>query len=221
MRNIDCPIISPSRYFFLCVLSWLFASTNAFHPLASQSPHRILARTGSSCLQATSIEKDGISPKRQSPSVAKGGKPPKQHSPSISQEVEKSPKRQSPPLAKEGKSNKRQSSSGEVDGSVPNKSKNAKVQQQQRFQKPDLAAQLDYARNGRVVIRDVLNPTVIQSLRGDLWKHGKKKELEAWRQKVEVAADSPKLAASCQSVKDCRMEQSKLGVPDDSLPFLQ
>jgi ectoine hydroxylase-related dioxygenase (phytanoyl-CoA dioxygenase family) len=213
---------SLSRYLFLCVLSWLVASTNAFHPLASQSPHRIPARTRSSLLRASSIAKDGQPRKRPSSSIAKDGKPPKRQSSSISKEDDKPPKRQSPTIAKGGNSPKRQSSSRKVDGSGANKPKKAKVQQQQqRLQKPDLAAQLDYARNGHAVIRNVLDPTVIQSLRGDLWKHGKKKELEAWRQKVEVAADSPKLAASCQSVKDCRKELSKLGVPDDYLPFLQ
>jgi hypothetical protein len=206
-----------SRYCFLCFLSWLVAFTNAFHfhPLASQSPRRIPARTGSSCLQASPIAKDGKPPKRQSPSIAKDGKPPKLQSPSIAKQEGKSPKHQRSPSRK-------------IDGAGANKSKKAKVQQQQqqqqqqqRLRTPDLAAQLDYARNGHAVIRNVLDPTVIQTLRSDLWMHGKKKELEAWRQKVEVAANSPKLAASCQNVKDCRKELSRLGVPDDYLPFLQ
>jgi hypothetical protein len=207
---------SLSPYFFLCVVSWLVASTNAFHPATTR---RIMTRTRSSCLQASSVAKDGKPPKRQSPSIAKDGKPQKRPSSFIAKDG-KPPKRQSPSTAKqEGKPAKQRSSSRKVDGSGTNKSNNVKVQQ--RLRKPDLAAQLDYARNGHAVIRDVLDPTVVQSLRSDLWKHGKKKELEAWRQKVEVAANSPKLAASCQSVKDCRRELSKLGVPDDYLPFLQ
>lgn len=213
MRTSSCLIHSLPRYSFLCVLSWLglVASTDAFHPLLASpgaaTSRRIPARIESSCLRASSVAKDGKPPKRQSPSAAKGEKPPKRKSSSLSKE--------------DGKAPKHPSSSRKADGSsgANNKTKKANVQQQRP--KPDLAAQLDYARNGHAVIRNVLDPTVIQSLRSDLWKHGKKKELEAWRQKVEVAANSPKLAASCQSVQDCRKELTRLGVPDDYLPFLQ
>lgn len=90
-----------------------------------------------------------------------------------------------------------------------------------RLKKPDLRAQLDYARNGHTVLRDLLDPTELTSLRGELWELGKQRELEAWRQKVEVAGDSAELAASCRTVKACRKELSRLGVPGDYLPFLQ
>ena len=90
-----------------------------------------------------------------------------------------------------------------------------------RQKKPDLRTQLEYARNGHAVMRGLLDPFELEPLRGELWEYGMKKELHAWRQKVEVAADSAKLAASCRTVQDCRKELSRLGVPDDSLPFLQ
>jgi ectoine hydroxylase-related dioxygenase (phytanoyl-CoA dioxygenase family) len=198
------------RYFFLCILSWLVASasTHAFHPLASPGPatpattRRIPVRSKSSCLRALPIAKDGKPPKRPS-SIAKDGKPPKQQRPFSSRKVVD---------GAAGSANKNN-----------NKNNNNKVQQHQhqRLRRPDLTTQLDYARNGHAVMRHLLDPTLIQNLRGELWKHGTKRELQAWRQKVEVAADSTKRAAACHTVQDCRKELSQLGVPDDYLPFLQ
>jgi hypothetical protein len=61
---------------------------------------------------------------------------------------------------------------------------------------------------------------VLKKLRTNIVDYCKKRELLAWQQKVEVAADSPSLASSCTSIEACRKELLRLGIPY-SLPFLQ
>jgi ectoine hydroxylase-related dioxygenase (phytanoyl-CoA dioxygenase family) len=93
--------------------------------------------------------------------------------------------------------------------------------------KPDLRTQLNYARNGHAVIRQLLPVEQLQIIRRILVKHGQTQELAAWRQKVQVAADrdpvkSAQLAASCQTVQDCKEQlRQLLDVDEVSLPFLQ
>lgn len=94
--------------------------------------------------------------------------------------------------------------------------------------KPDLQTQLNYARNGHAVIRQLLPTEPLVHLRSVLVQHCQKQELAAWRQKVQVAADkdpifAAHLAASCQTVVDCQNELHRLlGVNGEiALPFLQ
>ena len=84
----------------------------------------------------------------------------------------------------------------------------------------DLQAQLDYSRNGHAALRACLNPKALSAIRKDLMDHATDEELKAWRQKVQVASDSEKLAASCRTVEDCREQLELLGITA-SLPFLQ
>ena len=82
--------------------------------------------------------------------------------------------------------------------------------------------QLQYSRNGHAVLRSVFSQQTLMAMRADLLEYASEKELEAWRQKVEVATKSRKIAESCASVKDC---QTKLreAFPNQELqiPFLQ
>lgn len=84
-----------------------------------------------------------------------------------------------------------------------------------------LQTQLDYARNGHAVFRSFLDPSYLERIRKDTMSFVLQKTLQAWRQKVEVASNSPKLAESCHSIQQCQQELERLHVPWDSLPFLQ
>lgn len=81
--------------------------------------------------------------------------------------------------------------------------------------------QLDYARNGHAVLRSFLNPETLRQVRKEVVSHVSKQTLQAWRQKVEVASDSAQLAQSCHTIQECQETLERLGVPWDSLPFLQ
>lgn len=85
---------------------------------------------------------------------------------------------------------------------------------------PSLSDQLNYARNGHAALRNVLDAKLLKELKTEISKYCKKRELLAWQQKVEVAADSPSRAAACTSIEACQKELVRLGVPY-SLPFLQ
>lgn len=89
-----------------------------------------------------------------------------------------------------------------------------------RLKLPSVSVQLDYARNGHAAWRNVLDPNLLKELKKEILNYCKKRELLAWQQKVEVAANSPSLAASCTSIEACRKELIRLGIPY-SLPFLQ
>jgi len=84
-----------------------------------------------------------------------------------------------------------------------------------------LQIQLDYARNGHAVLRSFLKSSLLRRIRKNVMALVSQMTLQAWRQKVEVASDSPQLAQSCRTIEDCQEELEKLGVPWDSLPFLQ
>ena len=84
----------------------------------------------------------------------------------------------------------------------------------------DIESQLNYARNGHGVLRNFISPSLLDDVRTDLTKYAKSQALNAWRQKVEVASNSKKIAKSCQSVEDCREELNQLGITEE-LPFLQ
>ena len=89
-----------------------------------------------------------------------------------------------------------------------------------RTQEVSLQTQLDYARNGHVVLRSLLDPTALKTLRKDLLEYAAAEELKAWRQKVQVASDSAEVAASCRTVNECQQKLESLGITA-SLPFLQ
>mmetsp|Transcript_12949 Transcript_12949/g.23457 ORF Transcript_12949/g.23457 Transcript_12949/m.23457 type:complete len:444 (-) Transcript_12949:41-1372(-) len=82
--------------------------------------------------------------------------------------------------------------------------------------------QLQYARNGHAVLRSLLltdNNTMIQRLREELVPFAQRKELEAWKQKVEVASNSAQVASECHSVAECQSRLKDLEI--DNVPFLQ
>jgi ectoine hydroxylase-related dioxygenase (phytanoyl-CoA dioxygenase family) len=81
--------------------------------------------------------------------------------------------------------------------------------------------QLEYARNGSSVLRAFIDPELIRTIRDDLNAYSEKKELEAWRQKVEVGSNDPKLAKACRTIRDCKQQLNKLNIGIDNLPFLQ
>mmetsp|Transcript_26450 Transcript_26450/g.39126 ORF Transcript_26450/g.39126 Transcript_26450/m.39126 type:complete len:380 (-) Transcript_26450:1845-2984(-) len=84
-----------------------------------------------------------------------------------------------------------------------------------------LEKQLDYSRNGSTVLRSLIDQQVLTDVKSDLRAYYKKKELDAWRQKVEVGSNDQLRAQNCASVKDCRRELRKLNLEEDNLPFLQ
>lgn len=81
--------------------------------------------------------------------------------------------------------------------------------------------QLEYARNGSSVLRAFIDPDLLRTIRDDLNAYSEKKELEAWRQKVEVGSNDPKLANACETIRDCKQQLNKLNIGIDNLPFLQ
>jgi ectoine hydroxylase-related dioxygenase (phytanoyl-CoA dioxygenase family) len=70
-------------------------------------------------------------------------------------------------------------------------------------------------------LRSFLDPNLIQKVRRDVLAYASTKILDAWRQKVEVASDSPDLAQSCRTIDECQAELQRLDIAWDSLPFLQ
>jgi ectoine hydroxylase-related dioxygenase (phytanoyl-CoA dioxygenase family) len=85
-----------------------------------------------------------------------------------------------------------------------------------------IETQLQYSRNGHGVLRSVLSQQTLMTMRSDLIDYTFEKELEAWRQKVEVATKSKNIAKSCMSVKDCK-NKLREAFPNQELqiPFLQ
>jgi ectoine hydroxylase-related dioxygenase (phytanoyl-CoA dioxygenase family) len=206
MRNYNCQAHEQTRCVFLFILSLLVASAKAFHlsplvgspdPATTINNRVMLSRIGSSSLKASSTSKNEKPPNRRSPPSRS----------KVNGTDEKPPNRRSPAISR----SKANIGTGAA----------ATAKSKKRSRKPDLATQLDYARNGHAVIRNQLDPALLERLRSELWDHGRKQELQAWRQKVQVATESAKIAASCRTVQDCRKELARVGVPDDYLPFLQ
>ena len=83
-----------------------------------------------------------------------------------------------------------------------------------------LRTQLDYSRNGHAALRSFLAPELIQQLRKDLVKYSSSRSLQAYEQKVEVAG-SAEMASKCTTVEECIEALTSVGIPADSLPFLQ
>lgn len=84
-----------------------------------------------------------------------------------------------------------------------------------------IETELQYVRNGHAVIHNVLSTTLLTKLRNDIVQYVDKKSLDAWKQKVEVASNSVIAADDCLTVEDCIEKLQSLGIPSDSLPFLQ
>ena len=96
------------------------------------------------------------------------------------------------------------------------------------MRQPDISTQLQYARNGHAVMRQLVPAGPLAQLRTVLVQHGQAQELAAWRQKVQVAADhDPQkaqtlLESSCHTIDDCQKQLRLLLRTDTvSLPFLQ
>lgn len=101
----------------------------------------------------------------------------------------------------------------------------------QNFPRIPLKTQLEYARNGHTVLRNFINEKTIpyvwlNEIRTSIQELTLRKELQAWQQKVEVAAsNSERLsslydARSYKTVQDCQDALREMGVTA-SLPFLQ
>jgi ectoine hydroxylase-related dioxygenase (phytanoyl-CoA dioxygenase family) len=84
-----------------------------------------------------------------------------------------------------------------------------------------LRTQLDFARNGHCVLRRAFSRERILQLNRDLSAYGRKQELMAWQQKVEVAAKSVERAQACSTVAACRKTLVEFAVSPDEVPFLQ
>ena len=98
---------------------------------------------------------------------------------------------------------------------------------QQQQQVLGIQTQLQYARNGHAVIRNLIEPEVLIKLRQyDIRRIGQDKELEAWRQKVIVATSTTSNSLnlnlnSLTTIQDCKRELAKVGIVPESIPFLQ
>ena len=82
-----------------------------------------------------------------------------------------------------------------------------------------LKTELQYVRNGHTVLRNVLNPSILNNIRHDIIDYVHMKSLDAWKQKVEVSTSSTKEADSCETIEDCKKKLTQMGIL--SLPFLQ
>ena len=90
----------------------------------------------------------------------------------------------------------------------------------ERTQDISLQTQLLYSRNGHAALRSFLAPELIQQLRKDLVEYSSSRTLQAYQQKVEVAG-SAEMAFKCTTVEECIKALTNVGIPADSLPFLQ
>ena len=98
---------------------------------------------------------------------------------------------------------------------------------------PSLQVQLCYARNGHTCTRQVVSRELLHDIKRKLHPLMESREIEAWRQKVEVAADvdqlstnsaarAKRIAASCESVAQCQAQLQRLLQQDAvDVPFLQ
>ena len=86
--------------------------------------------------------------------------------------------------------------------------------------------QLQYARNGHAALRSIITSNILKKIKIELIQHSKDSELDAWRQKVEVATKSLDVANSCKTVLECKsMLQQYYNNDNDEneyrIPFLQ
>jgi ectoine hydroxylase-related dioxygenase (phytanoyl-CoA dioxygenase family) len=93
----------------------------------------------------------------------------------------------------------------------------------------DMEIQLNYARNGHAVLRNFITPTKsnLSVIRTKLQEHAHKQELDAWKQKVQVACGSNNgnenltfSSSRCDTIEECQEALRSLGF-NTSLPFLQ
>jgi ectoine hydroxylase-related dioxygenase (phytanoyl-CoA dioxygenase family) len=100
-------------------------------------------------------------------------------------------------------------------------SKRKSLPQNGKFTSIPLNIQLDYSRQGSAVLRSFIDSSVLYSIRTDLLDFSNKRELQAWRQKVEVASNDPILAKACPTIRACKNELRRRNINLDNLPFLQ
>jgi ectoine hydroxylase-related dioxygenase (phytanoyl-CoA dioxygenase family) len=87
--------------------------------------------------------------------------------------------------------------------------------------------QLQYARNGHAVLRNAVPVSLLHDIRLALIKFSSQRELDAYKQKVEVATKSKEIANRCTSINECieilREIQMANNTEDEDiqLPFLQ
>lgn len=70
--------------------------------------------------------------------------------------------------------------------------------------KVPLKVQLQYARYGHAALRSVISTSLISTIKTDLIQYAASKELNAWKQKVEVATNSPSTVSNLDSIEDCK-----------------
>jgi len=89
---------------------------------------------------------------------------------------------------------------------------------------PPIGMQLQYARKGHAVFRNLLPSQTLLRIKGDLIKYANLQELEAWQQKVEVALSLSKVDVqrhytTIDACRDILQEYSMDGI--FQIPFLQ
>lgn len=89
---------------------------------------------------------------------------------------------------------------------------------------PSLASQLQYARNGHAVFRNLIPSEILFRIKDDLVQYAASQELAAWQQKVEVAMSLSKeeVQRRYATIEECR-DILKKSSPDGivQVPFLQ
>lgn len=89
-------------------------------------------------------------------------------------------------------------------GTNPKNPKSQHTFLQSTTQKISTKIQLQYSRNGHASIRSMIPVQILQNMKQELIQHSKIEELEAWRQKVEVATKSTSIANKCTSITQCK-----------------
>lgn len=97
-----------------------------------------------------------------------------------------------------------------------------------------LQTQLDYSRNGHIVLRSFLPSTLIQQLRSEILPYTTTNALYAWRQKVEVQLNDStdgnirknaiSIVNNLHTVNECITyleDELKIDLGEDNIPFLQ
>jgi ectoine hydroxylase-related dioxygenase (phytanoyl-CoA dioxygenase family) len=130
--------------------------------------------------------------------------------------------------------------------STPNKKNKKKIvtmEQQSQSQLKSLHSittntQLQYTRNGHAALRSIIPTQILKSIKNELKLYSTTKEIEAWKQKVEVAVstaksnsdmdtnavmDIDKILESCTSVSKCKTLLKQYNNDNDEIiiPFLQ
>jgi len=88
-----------------------------------------------------------------------------------------------------------------------------------------IKVQLQYARNGHSALRSMFPVSLISTIKADLVEYAASKELNAWKQKVDVATNSPSILSTLKSIEDCKQvllqQQQGENIDVPTIPFLQ